>query len=169
PLAVASDGLRLNPMPDASYWLHPDWAFRDEDRGRLQGLLDRGAPLDVILQHFVSPFRPDRSVVAIVPTDADGQGIEAVFTTARTGPVYGGIAVEHSGRFESFLLGGATYHSGRLDPVQRARVFLVEHYWYVPPAVMVLALVIGRAMYEGAEHVAARRLRQHGLRSHIRG
>ena len=169
PLAVASDGLRLNPTPDTSYWLHPDRPFRDEDRGRLQGLLDRGTRLDVILQHFVSPFRPDRSVVAIVPTDADGQGIEAVFTTARTGPVYGGIAVEHSGRFESFLLGGATYHSGRLDPVQRARVFLVEHYWYVPPAVMVLALVIGRAMYDGAERVAARRLRPHGLRSHIRG
>jgi hypothetical protein len=29
--------------------------------------------------------------------------------------------------------------------------------------------VIGRAMYDGAEHVAARRLRPHGLRSHIRG
>jgi hypothetical protein len=34
---------------------------------------------------------------------------------------------------------------------------------------LVLALVIGRAMYDGAERVAARRLRPDGLPSHIRG
>ena len=162
PLAVAADGLRLNPTPVTSYLLRPDWPFRDDERGRLQKFLAGGERIDVIMQHFVSPFRPDRSVLTIVPVNNDS-GQKVIFTAARQGPIYGGIAVARNGRFDSFLLGIAAYHSGRLDPVQRARVFIVEHYWYVPPTVMLLALVIGRAMYGGAERVAARRLRADAL------
>ena len=72
--------------------------------------------------------------------------------------MHGGVAVSRNGRFESFLVGPAAYHSGDVDPAQRALVFLVEHFWLIPPAVCVLALVIGRVVHGGVERVAARRL-----------
>jgi hypothetical protein len=36
---------------------------------------------------------------------------------------------------------------------------LVDHFWLISPAVMVVALVIGRVLHSSMERVAARRLR----------
>jgi cellulose synthase (UDP-forming) len=159
PFALSADGVRIHSLQEVDLWLRPTWPFREDDRDRLAALAASGARMDVILEHFVSPFRPDRSVVAIVPGDANGSQAAATFTAARKGPVYGGVAVARDGRFESFLVGTAAYHSGSVDPVQRTRVMLVEHFWLISPAVMVVALVIGRVLHGGMERVAARRLR----------
>ena len=159
PLTLPADRGRINTAQGVSRWLHPAWPFREQDRERLAALVASGARPDVILEHFVSPFRPDRSVVVLAPRDADsGDEAAATFTTARNGPVYGGVAVARDGRFESFLLGPTAYHSGPVDSPQRAQVLLVENFWLIPPAVMVLALAIGRVAHGSMERIAARRL-----------
>ena len=158
PLAFTRDSLAINTAAESDLWLHPKWPFRRDDRERLARLVAAGYTFDAVLEHFVSPLRPDRSVVAIVPGD-DGGGIAAsAFTSSRSGPVYGGVAVARAGRFESFLLGVAAYRAGQADDYQRAYVLLLEHYWLIPPAVLIAALVIGARVHVGVERVAARRL-----------
>ena len=139
-------------------WLHPQWPFRKEDRERLARLIGAGYSVDAVLEHFVSPYRHDRSVVAIVPGDDGGATTAAAFTTERQGPIYGGVSVARNGRFESFVLGVTAYHSGRTDRYDRAFVLVREHYWLIPAVVLVLACVIGRTVYGGTERIAARRL-----------
>ena len=68
------------------------------------------------------------------------------------------MSVARNGRFESFLLGVTAYHAGRSDRYQRAFVLLLEHYWLIPPVVLVMAGLIGGTLYAGTERIAARRL-----------
>ena len=158
PLGLMRDGSVINSATESTLWLHPQWPFRLEDRPRLARLVGAGYTFDAVLEQFVSPYRPDRSVVAIVPGDDGGETAAAAFTTGRTGPVYGGIAVARNGRFESFLLGITAYHSGLVTDYQRALVVLLEHYWLIPPVVLMAALVIGGSMRVSADRIAARRL-----------
>jgi hypothetical protein len=158
PLGLMRDGSVINSATESALWLHPQWPFRIEDRQRLARLVGAGYTFDAVLEHFVSPYRRDRSVVAIVPGDDGGETAAAAFTTGRTGPVYGGVAVARNGRFESFLLGTTAFHSGRVSDYQRALVVLLEHYWLIPPAVLMAALVIGGSMRAGTDRIAARRL-----------
>jgi hypothetical protein len=158
PLGFGRNGLVINTAADSDLWLHPKWPFRPDDRERLARLVAAGYTFDAVLEHFVSPFRPDRSVVAIVAGDDGGAVAASSFTSGRTGPVYGGVAVARAGRFESFLLGLTAYHAGRSDDYQRGLVLLLEHYWLIPLAVLIAALVIGARVHIGVERVAARRL-----------
>jgi cellulose synthase (UDP-forming) len=158
PATMSSGTLAVNPAPTPSRWLYPHWPFRDDDRQRLARALTGDPRPDAIVEHFVSPFRPDRSVVAIVPGDADTwQTAESLFVQ-RLGPVYGGVAIAREGRFESFLLGVTAYHAGSVNRYQRLHVYLVEYYSLIPVVVLLVALVIGGGLHTGAERVAQRRL-----------
>lgn len=161
PMAVTRTGAQLNAdEPLLSRLLHPQGPFRERDRDRLARLLASGRPTDVVVEAFVSPFRPDRSVVAIVPGDSSrSDAIASLFMpAARQGPVYGAVSISQDGRFQSFLVGTQTYRAGQVDPYQRLRVFLLENYWLIPLIVVLLALLIGSWMTQSAERVAARRL-----------
>jgi len=159
PVALADD-LRVNSAPQSSRFQHPEWPFRDKDRDKLATLLANQAPLDVIVEDFVSPFRPDRSVVAISPHgDGGPDAIAALFTPGLDkGPIYGGVAVAQHARFESFLVGTFAYHSGHLDVFQQVRIFLFENYFGIPALVVLLAFLIAAWLYTSTERVAARRL-----------
>jgi cellulose synthase (UDP-forming)/cellulose synthase operon protein B len=159
PLALGDD-LRLNNQPAPSPLLHPEWPFRNADRSRLAALLASRTPLDVVVEAFVSPLLPDRTVVAIVPRGAGSlDAIASMLTPAlEKGPIYGAVAVAQSGRFQSFLVGTAAYHSGHLDPVEQSRIWLSEHYFFLPLVVMLLAFPIAGWLYSVTERVAARRL-----------
>jgi cellulose synthase (UDP-forming) len=165
PLGLSIDGPRLhddgpllNRVRRPDFWLRPQWPFRDEGRNRLSRLIERGEQLDVVLEQFVSPFRPDRSVVAIVLGEGGGELVSSLFAGIRSGPIYGGLAVAHDGRFEAFPLGIQPYHAGDVDPYQRAQVFLVEHYLFIPLFVLLVALLVGSGVRDAAERVSARRL-----------
>ena len=151
---------QINSAPEIARFEHPEWPFRTRDRAKLASVMTSNPQLDVIVQDFVSPFRPDRSVVSITPrgnqaTDA----VAAMFTPALDkGPIYGGVAIAKNNRFESFLVGSVAYHAGHVDDYQRARVLLVEYYLLIPVIIVVLAFLIAGWMYRGTERVAARRL-----------
>jgi hypothetical protein len=157
-LGLMRDGSIINTAPESQLWLHPQWPFRHEDRERLARLIGAGYTFDAVLEHFVSPYRRDRSVVVIVPGDEGGATAAAAFTEGRKGPIYGGVSVARNGRFESFLLGVTAYHSGRSDRYQRAFVLVLEHYWLIPGVVLIIAGMIGGTVYASTERIAARRL-----------
>jgi len=152
--------LQLNSQPEPSRLAHPEWPFRVRDREKLASLIATRTPLDLVVESFVSPFRRDRTVVAIAPRATDGwDAIAAMFTPELDkGPIYGGIAVAQNGRFQSFLIGTFAYHSGHLDAFQQTRIFLFEHYFFIPLLVALLAFIIAGWLYGSTERVAARRL-----------
>jgi cellulose synthase (UDP-forming) len=156
----AVHGLQLNAEPSPSRIWHPEWPFRNSDRGRLSRLLESGRSPDLVVEDFVSPLREDRSVIALVPQRPEGiDAIAAMFTPAMDkGPIYGGVAVAENGRFQSFLVGDLAYHFGHLEPIQQAQVFLFEHYLLIPLLVIFLAFLIATWLYEATERAAARRL-----------
>jgi hypothetical protein len=159
PLGLAGES-RVNNAAEISRLQHPEWPFRDRDAEKLVALLASSPSLDVIVENFVSPFRPDRSVVALVPRgEAGSEAIAALFTPALDkGPIYGGVAVAQRGRFQSFLVGTFAYHSGRVDAFQQVRIFLFEHYFGIPALVVLFAFLIAAWLYTSTERVAARRL-----------
>jgi len=157
-LGLMRDESVINSATPSELWLHPQWPFRHEDRERLARLIGAGYTFDAVLEHFVSPYRRDRSVVVIVPGDEGGSTAAAAFTNARKGPIYGGVSVARNGRFESFLLGVTAYHSGRSDRYQQVFVLVLEHYWLIPGVVLIVAGMIGGAVYASTERIAARRL-----------
>jgi cellulose synthase (UDP-forming) len=160
PLDLAGQKMHLNENPPPSLLLHPAWPFRNYDRERLRELLGDGAAIDALVESFVSPLRPDRSVVALVPRDSGAsEALRTLFTPSeRQGPVYGGVAVSQNGRFESFLVGTLAYHRGDLDRHQYTTVLLFENYGLIPLLVLLLAYIIVTWVHQSAERVAARRL-----------
>lgn len=164
PLALSGTEMRIHQAPWLQLLLHPQWPFRERDSARLSELVHGGTGrLGLLVESFVSPLHRDRVVVAIDLSDASGPGaaqaVRALFTPAeRQGPVYGGVAVFESGRFESFLVGTAAYHAGELERYQFATVLLVEYYWLIPVIVLLLCLVIAAWVRIRTERVAAKRL-----------
>jgi cellulose synthase (UDP-forming) len=160
PLALSGLDMRVSQGAVWTLLLHPEWPFRAYDGGRLRRLVGGGANLDVLVETFVSPQRPDRLVVAIVPRGSGAtDAVRALFTPSeRQGPIYGGVAVSHNGRFESYLVGTLAYHAGELDRYQHATVLLIEYYWLIPPSVLVLAVVIAVWMRRSTDRLAEGRL-----------
>ncbi len=163
PLSLSADGMHVNETPVASRILRPEIPFRDRDWNRLSKLLSDGARPDLIVEDFVSPLRPDRSVVTIVYLNKP-DAIPILFMQgSRQGSVYGGVTISQNGRFQSFLVGSQTYHSGHLDSYQRATVFAFENYRLIPFVVVLLAFVVGAWLYRSTEGIAARRLAAGGI------
>jgi cellulose synthase (UDP-forming) len=158
PLGLTPDGMQVNEVPAPSRLLHPELPFRDRDWRRLSTLISQGARPDVVVEDFVSPLRPDRSVVAIAYFDKPDALATLFMPTSRQGPVYGGVTMSLDSHFESFLVGSRTYHSGHLDSYEETEVFAFENYRLIPFVVALLALVIGVWLNRTTEGIAARRL-----------
>jgi cellulose synthase (UDP-forming) len=161
PLALSAPDLRVNESAAWTMLLHPDWPFREYDVGRLRRLVGAGANFELLVESFVSPLGSDRLAVAIVPGASSNamDAVRALITPSeRQGPVYGGVAVSHHGRFESFLVGTRAYRAGQLDRHQYTTLLLIENYWLIPPLVVLLAVVIVAWVRRSAERLAERRL-----------
>ena len=140
--------------------LHPEWPFREYDGARLRRFVGAGAPMDAVIESFVSPLRADRAVVAIDPSGSGGMdAVRALFAPSeRQGPVYGGVAISQNGRYQSFLVGTLAFHAGELNFYQYTAVFLFEYYWLIPLFVLLLALMIVAWVRSTTERVAEERL-----------
>ncbi len=167
PLDLSGPEMRLNqgaastlPSIVSTWLLHPEWPFNGYDRVRLAGLLGNGAEIDAIVESFVSPLHSDRLVVALVPRGQNAlQAWRALFAPSeRLGPVYGGVAISQNGHFTSFLVGAMAYHAGQLDHYQYAVVLVLEHYWLIPLAALLFAVMIIAWVHQITERVAERRL-----------
>ena len=72
PLGLTAAGPVINDAARSTPRAHPMWPFGDSDRERLARLIGAGYTFDAVLEQFASPYRPDRSVVVIVPGDDGG-------------------------------------------------------------------------------------------------
>jgi len=160
PVEFGPKGMSLNEQPTPSRLLHSQWPFREYDRRRLAELLDQRVPLDLVVEAFVSPYREDRSVVALIPRERNkADALAAMFMPAsHQGPIYGGTTVSHAGQFHSFLVGALAHRTGELGPIEQTAVFLFESYWLIPAFVVVLAFLIAAWLHLTTERVASRRL-----------
>jgi hypothetical protein len=166
PLDVSGERVRLTDRPDFIRQLFPARPLGAGDRDRLARVVESATTIDAFVEGFVSPFRPDRSVVALVPSGSDGRAAMAALfmPAAPRGPVYGALAVAHGVQFQSFLVDHSTYHAGDFNTSQRTAVFVVEHYWLIPVLAVLLALAMGSRVRQITERVAARRLRARSRR-----
>lgn len=158
PVSLSAEGMHVNVVPTPNRLLHPELPFRERDWNRLSNLISEGPRPEVMVEDFVSPLQSDRSVVAIAYFDKPDAIATLFMPASRQGPVYGGVTVSRDGRFESFLVGSQTYHSGHLNRYQWAEIFAFENYRLIPFGVVLLAFVIGGWLHRGTEGVAARRL-----------
>ncbi len=160
PMQLTPDGPRVNTNRTLARFLHPEWPFRAADDDRLTKVLAEGSRPEMIVEQFVSPYRRDRSVVAIVPGEQSNyRDLAGLYSPAvRNGPVYGAVTLARGGQFQSFLVGNLAVHSGDPGPRQRAIVFLFENYRLLPLVVVVLALVLAIEVRRGAERMAERRI-----------
>ena len=158
PVSLSPEGMRVIAVPPPNRLLHPELPFRERDWNRLSEVISESPRPDVMVEDFVSPLESDRSVVAITYLDKPDAIATLFMPASRQGPVYGGVTISRQGRFESFLVGSQTYHSGHLDSYQQAEIFAFENYRLIPFGVVLLALVIGGWLHRGTEGVAARRL-----------
>jgi hypothetical protein len=160
PVSLSASGMQVNEAAAAQLIRHPEWPFRTYDGLQLKHLLSHDAAADLMVESFVSPLRQNRLVVAIVPVSSKAtDAVRALFTpTEREGPVYGGVALSQSGRFESFLVGTTAFHAGETDQYQFATILLIENYWLIPLFLLLFSAVIAASVRWSTGRVAARRL-----------
>jgi Bacterial cellulose synthase subunit len=160
PLEVTPEGWQVNAQPTPSRLLHSQWPFRDSDRRRLISLLKSGISPDLVVESFLSPYRQDRTVVALVPRERNNSdAVASMFIPSEhQGPIYGGVAISKNRRFQSFLVGTVAYRTGNLTPFEETAVLLFESYWLIPGLVVLCALMIGIWLHQRTERIAARRL-----------
>ncbi len=158
PLGLPGAGMQVNEAPESTLLLHPEWPFLSSDSRKLERRIGGGD--DLLVESFVSPLRPNREAVAIVPGGPEAVGaVRALFTPSeRQGPVYGGVALSRNGQFQSFLVGAQAYQAGEPDRYQNAKVLLIEDYWLIPLFVLLFALLIVAWVRFSTERVAAERL-----------
>ena len=165
PVDVSANGMRLNPKPTPSRIWHSQWTFSDDDRRQLASLLESRAPLDLVVEDFLSPYRDDRSVVALVTPDRNNaDAVASMFIPdAHLGPIYGGVAAAENQRFHSYLVGTLAYRTGDLTKFQTAAILLFETYWLIPAFVVIFAFMVGGWLHQATDSVAARRLTPKGI------
>jgi cellulose synthase (UDP-forming) len=168
PVDVSATEMQLNPKPTPSRIWHSQWPFSDEDRRQLAGLLESRVPLDLVVEDFLSPYRDNRSVVALVTRDRNNaDAVASMFIPdMHLGPIYGGVATLKNQRFQSYLVGRSAYRTGDLTTFEKGAIFLFEAYWLIPAFVVTFAFMFSGWLRQATERVAARRLIPKGMRAH---
>jgi len=149
---AASPWVRLRALP-----LTPSWS----ERKRLKEFISGEASPGIVIQAFVSPLNPGRSVVAISgPTpQAFESFVDLLDRSTRNDEVYGVVSVQSGGRFVSFSYGREDYVLGVLGWRDALDYWIVRYLWLVPIVVLLLAWLLARHTARWAEWRAGARLR----------
>lgn len=117
------------------------WLASARQRRLLDMLLQSEAPVDGIVQGFVSPVHPDRSVVAV--TGFPGRRLSALAddwaSAANASKMYGTVSLFTGGEFRSFDLYQGEYVIGTLDPWPALQYWGRRFYWLSP--ILILACI----------------------------
>jgi cellulose synthase (UDP-forming) len=130
-------------------------------RSRLQDLLAGSAPHGLLLQAFVSPLNPRRSVVAVSAAAPAGfAGLPVLIEQGQgDSTLDGNVAVESNGLFVSYQIPAGTYYLGSLEWREAIDFWVVRYLWILPVLVIMLALLLARATLRWADARAGARLR----------
>ena len=130
-------------------------------RSRLQDMLAGSAPEGLLLQAFVSPLNPRRSVVAVSAAAPAGfAGLPALIEQGqRDTTLAGNVATESNGVFVSYQIPAESYYLGALEWREAIDFWVVRYLWFLPVLVIMLALLLARAIVRWADVRGDARLR----------
>jgi cellulose synthase (UDP-forming) len=141
-------------LPPAPQWLGAKSIFSDElkQQRALQRMLNSDAPIDGIVQGFVSPLNKERSVVVI--TGLPEQGIAqlaADWSSSNNGSqLYGTASIYSGGEFHSFTLKSDQYLLGKLTFRHALEYWARRYYWLSPvlifSCIWLLAILCNRLL-----------------------
>jgi cellulose synthase (UDP-forming) len=136
-LPVRLDGqkLRMSQEPSRLQWA---WDLirtgQPMENRPLADVLSMEAPVDSVLQGIVSPADGSRVMIAL--STASSRDAEALVRlldqSAYNEDVYGSVALEQAGRFQSFRAVANSIHSGRLDWMEALQYWVRRYAWLIP-------------------------------------
>jgi cellulose synthase (UDP-forming) len=162
PLKMDKSGLTLN-QPD-SMWLRllsiPVTSEGREWR-KLNDRLSGEAVSGLVLQGFVSPLNPQRSVVAISATSpaAFEQLVDALDRSIQDEEVYGTVSLQTAKGFDSYRLPTANYSLGEMGWRAAMDYWVYRYMWFVPLIVLLIGLFLASITSGWVERHAEERLR----------
>jgi cellulose synthase (UDP-forming) len=165
PIQVTELGGRLGAPTSWLERLQPDSPVSALDRQLASGLLAQDAMIDGYVEEFESPLNPQRSVVMLIPRDAnDTSVLSTLFApTIRKGNVYGTVSVAQSGTFQSFHIAQNMYRAGRLSVFDFMMLTFTRFYWFMPIFMLLSALIVAVLLDRVVERHAWKRLNPDAL------
>ncbi len=141
-------------------WLNRSWVGRDAQKQRLSKLLNRDAPPNLLMEEFESPFRKNRTVLAVATRSEldDHAYFSRLAEEATEGHVSGGLTLGDDKQFESFQLTTGSYTIGNKASEAAAYSWVKFHLYLLPLLLLLGAFIMGRWWEVYLEKQAARRL-----------
>ncbi|MFC5864750.1 UDP-forming cellulose synthase catalytic subunit [Acidicapsa dinghuensis] len=122
---------------------HAWWKIPVADHTDSGDLTASGTP-DSVIEGVESPYQPGRSVVIINVKDA--ATYDAFLTTflkvQQASDINGSVSVLHGSLFQSFRLGGGTYHVGSLPLWTRLRIWFSKVPWLAALGALALSFLL---------------------------
>lgn len=162
PISVGRSGLGLN-RPSTPWLRFLSLPFLPSGRewSRLSDALATEPNPPLLIQSFVSPLNPGRSVVAIsavTPAGLDGLA-DLLERSSQNEGISGVVSLQVNGRFDSFRLTTENYVIGELEWRQAFYYWVGRYLWLVPVIVLTLALMLAQQLAKWVEWRANERLR----------
>ena len=162
PLRIDKAGLTLN-RPESIYLRLLSIPVMSEGRewSKLSERLAAEPIPGIVLQGFLSPLNPQRSVVAIsaVSPAAFEQFVEALSQSIQGEEVYGTASLQTAKGFDSYRLPVASYDLGSLDLFAAMDYWIYRYMWLVPVIVLLIGLFLANIASGWVDRHAQERLR----------
>lgn len=125
--------------------LRPDWYWKLTNPTERIGLIASiGQPPDALIQGIESPWKRNRSIVAIT-LRSDQQAtpfVDAFWNVSGSSSISESVSVLHGATFTSYRIGDLFYHVGHLPFWAHLRYWLEEFPWLLVPLTFILGLFI---------------------------
>ena len=130
------------------------------ERNNLQMILQNDSHIEGVVQGFVSPVYPERSVVAFVsmPGENFSSMLEDWASAANGSGLYGSVSLFTGGRFHSVTLGQDRYQIGSLDTWPALQYWARRYYWLSPLLIFACLWLATLYSHRWLEQRAAMRL-----------
>jgi cellulose synthase (UDP-forming) len=150
PVTADANGLHLKPAQGyAALVEEVDDAAAEWLPAQLANLLAPSRPAavagvpDALIEEIASPASPERSIVLVeLKQDSSAETFADVFLDrSQTGDMAGAVSLLHNAQFESYAMGGATYHIGYISWYALMRLWLTRHFLLLLLVVTLLAFL----------------------------
>jgi cellulose synthase (UDP-forming) len=162
PLSLSRAGLTLN-QSDSIYLRLLSFPVTSEGReySRLTDRLAGESVPGIVLQAFISPLNPHRSVVVVSAANSASfeQLIDALDRSLQNEEVYGTVSLQTAKGFDSYRLPTATYNLGAMGWWAAMDYWVYRYMWFVPFIVLLIGLFLAHITSGWVERRAEERLR----------
>lgn len=162
-LPVDLHGARVQVHDTAGFFapLHHAWWKAQSDEHTESGELVASTIPDAIIEGIESPYRRERSIVAIHLKDAATfeHFMQTFLFVQQASDIQGSVSLLLGTRFQSFRVGSSIYHVGLLPWWTRLTLWFMEVPWLAAVVILILAFLIAIWTREWLRHRARARLK----------